>query len=138
MGTNIYIIEDHPLMQRMICEFLNRIPDLHVCGSASTAQEALNQLPMAAVDLALIDVSLPDMDGIHLVSELRAQQPTLRCLMLSGHQEQSYVQRALAVGACGYVAKGNPLELVNAIRHVLKGERYVSESLRAIPLEAVI
>jgi DNA-binding NarL/FixJ family response regulator len=130
MQANIYIIEDHPLMQRMMCEFINRMPDFYVCGIAGTAQDALDQIPATGVDLALVDVSLPDMDGIHLVSELHAQQPALRCLMLSGHQEHSYVQRALAVGARGYIAKGNPRELVNAIHQVLKGEIYLSEALR--------
>lgn len=131
MADQIYLIEDHPLMQRMMTEFINRMPDLHVCGMASTAEEALDQLPTTAVDLVLVDVSLPDMDGIHLVSELHKEQPALRCLMLSGHQERSYVQRALAVGARGYLAKGNPSELVMAIRQVMKGEIYLSETLRA-------
>lgn len=130
MTANIYLIEDHPLMQRMISEFIKRMPDLQVCGMAATAQEALAQLPSLAADLVLVDVSLPDMDGIHLVSELLEQQPTLYCLMLSGHQEHSYVQHALAVGARGYLAKGNPLELINAIQRVLHGELYLSESLR--------
>lgn len=131
MVAQIYLIEDHPLMQRMMAEFINRMPDLQVCGIAATAQDALDQLPTTAVDLVLVDVSLPDMDGIHLVSELHKQQPALRCLMLSGHQEHGYVQRALAVGARGYLAKGNPLELVTAIQQVLEGEIYLSESLRA-------
>lgn len=135
MQANIYLIEDHPLMQRMTCEFINRMADLHICGTAATAQEALAQLPTLKVDLVIIDVSLPDMDGIRLVDELHNQQPALRCLMLSGHQEQNYVERALAAGACGYIAKGNPLELIEAIRHVLKGESYVSKTLR--PQEAI-
>ena len=130
MTAHIYLIEDHPLMQRMISDFINRMPDLQMCGMAATAEEALAQLPSLAADLVLVDVSLPDMDGIHLVSELLEQQPTLYCLMLSGHQERSYVQRALAVGARGYLAKGNPLELINAIQRVLHGELYLSKSLR--------
>jgi len=132
MPANIYLIEDHPLMQRMTCEFINRMADLHVCGTAATAQAALDQLLTLTVDLVIVDVSLPDMDGIHLVSAIHSKQPTLRCLMLSGHQEQSYVERALAVGARGYIAKGNPLELIDAIRRVLKGEIYLSEALRAV------
>lgn len=132
MQANIYLIEDHPLMQRMTCEFINRMADLHVCGMAATAQEALDQLPTLTVDLVIVDVSLPDMDGIHLVSALHSKQPTLLCLMLSGHQEQSYVEQALAVGARGYIAKGNPPELIDAIRRVLKGEIYLSAALRAV------
>ncbi len=132
MQANIYLIEDHPLMQRMTCEFINRMADLHVCGMAATAKDALDHLPTLMVDLVIVDVSLPDMDGINLVSTLHTKEPTLRCLMLSGHQEQSYVERALAVGARGYVAKGNPLELIDAIRRVLKGEIYLSAALRAV------
>lgn len=135
MQANIYLVEDHPLMLRMTTEFINRMPDLRVCGTAATAQAALTELPTTAVDLVLVDVFLPDMDGIHLVSELRRHRSTLRCLMLSGHQEQSYVQRALAVGARGYIAKGNPLELMDAIRRVLKGEIYLSEALRVMSEE---
>ncbi|MCE7985328.1 MAG: DNA-binding response regulator [Caldilinea sp. CFX5] len=135
MQANIYLVEDHPLMLRMTAEFINRMPDLQVCGTAATAQEALTDLPTATVDLVLVDVSLPDMDGIQLVSALRSQQPALRCLMLSGHQEQSYVQRALAVGARGYIAKGNPLELIDAIRRVLKGDIYLSAALRTLAYE---
>jgi DNA-binding NarL/FixJ family response regulator len=129
MPANIYIIEDHLLVREMLAEFIDQMADLSVCGSAATAQEALAQIPTLVVDLAVIDVSLPDMDGIQLVSELRARQPALRCLMFSGHQERGYVQRALAGGASGYVAKGNPPELVTAIRLVLTGETYVSPSL---------
>ena len=102
---------------------------------AATAQEALAQIPTLAVDLIVVDLSLPDMDGIQLVGELRARQPDLRCLMLSGHQERNYVERALAAGACGYIAKGNPLELIEAIRRVLKGESYLSKTLR--PQESI-
>lgn len=118
-------------MQRMTREFLNRIPDFAVCGVASTAQEALAQMPTLPVDLALVDVSLPDMDGIELVQTLHAERPNLRCLMLSGHQESNYVQHALAVGACGYIAKGNPRELQEGIKQVLQGQIYLSASLRA-------
>lgn len=129
MPSTIYIIEDHPLVQEMLGEFINQIPGLQVCGMASTAKQALAEIPTLAVDLVIIDVSLPDMDGIQLIGELRARQPDLRCLMLSGHQEQSYVQRALALGAAGYVAKGNPTEMVTAIHQVLNGEMYLSLTL---------
>lgn len=129
MGSNIYIVEDHPLMQRMTKELINRMTNLQVCGVAATAQEALAQLPAAEVALVLVDVSLPDMSGIDLVRQLRAQHPDLCCLMLSGHQEQSYVQRALAAGARGYIAKGNPFELRDAIAQVLQGKIYLTQAL---------
>lgn len=126
MPTNIYITEDHPLVAEMLGEFINATPGLQVCGAATTAQAALAQIPTLAVDLVLIDVSLPDMDGLTLLETLLARQPTLRCLMFSGHQERDYVARALTLGARGYVAKGNPPELITAIRTVLTGEVYLS------------
>lgn len=128
MQANIYIIEDHPLMQRMMCEFINRIPDLHVCGVAATAQEALAQIPALVVEVVLVDVSLPDMNGIDLVRTLQAWRPALPCLIVSSYQETIYVQQALAAGACGYLFKGDPAELAVAIRRVLKGEAYLSTS----------
>ncbi|MCE7985326.1 MAG: DNA-binding response regulator [Caldilinea sp. CFX5] len=131
MPANIYITEDHPLVAEMLSEFINAMPGLQVCGAATTAQEAIDQIPRLTVDLVIIDVSLPDMDGIQLLQALRSQQPTLRCLMFSGHQERSYVQKALASGAGGYVAKGKPPELIDAINRVLQGEIYLSPSLRA-------
>lgn len=118
-------------MQRMLNDFLNRLPDVTVSGIATRGQEALDQLPTATVDLVLIDVSLPDMSGIDLLVELQKIRPGLPCLMLSGHQETIYIQRALAAGARGYVAKGKPLELSDAIQQVLAGEIYLNETVRA-------
>jgi len=130
MRANIYLIEDHPLMQKMFREFLERVADLQVCSMAASAQEALAQLPTAGADLVLIDISLPDMSSIDLLAKLQATLPTLPCLILSGHQEAVYVQRSLAAGAKGYVAKGNPMELVTAIQQVLAGDSYLSELMR--------
>lgn len=130
MIANIYIVEDHPLMQQTMAEFLNRAPDLHVCGAVSTAQEALAELPTTQTDLVLIDLALPDKSGLELLRSLQHMLPNLRCLMFSSYQDAIYVHQALAAGACGYLFKGEPLELVNAIRQVLNGERYVPESFR--------
>lgn len=130
MTTSIYLVEDHPLVQRILSEVLKRLLKMHVAGVSTTGQKALHQIPTQWVDLVLIDVSLPDMDGIDLVKHLHRQQPALPCVMLSAHQEHCYVQRAIAAGARGYIAKGNPLELEDAIGQVLQGVVYLSEPLR--------
>jgi DNA-binding NarL/FixJ family response regulator len=129
MPHHVFIVEDHALMRDMVATFLGSLPDLHVCGSARTAEDALRQLPDSA-DLVLIDIALPGMSGIDLVPELRARRPDVTCLVCSGHDEASYVQRALDAGVHGYVAKGHPAELAEAIQCVLRGERYLSASLR--------
>jgi len=130
MTTSIYIVEDHPLMQYTMVEFLNRTPDLVVCGAVSTAQEALAQLPTTQPDLVLIDLALPDMSGLDLLRSLQDTLPNLPCLMFSSYQEATYVHQALTAGARGYLFKGEPLELVKAIRQVLNGGRYVPEPFR--------
>jgi DNA-binding NarL/FixJ family response regulator len=125
----ILIVEDHTLIQRMVAEIINRAADLTVCGCVATGANALQMVAHQPVDLVLVDVSLPDMNGIELIESLRKQLPQLPCLVLSGHQEPHYIERALAAGAGGYLAKGNPHEIAPAIRQVLKGEQYLSKQV---------
>ena len=77
----------------------------------------------------LIDLSLPGMNGIELIQELRARYPDLRCAILSGHRSKTYARRALAAGANGYVLKGDPLEIETALHAILSGQRYVTRDL---------
>lgn len=132
MPTNIFIIEDHPIYREVLCEFLNGRPDFHICGSAGTAQEALLQLSAVNAALVLIDMTLPDMNGIELVSELQCHQPDLRCLMLSGSDRLGHVQQAFDAGAWGYIVKGGSRDLEEGIQHVVAGELYVSRQLRPV------
>lgn len=128
--TALLIVEDNATFATTVVHFINRIPGITVAALVQTAEEALEQLPRLAVDLALIDVSLPVMSGIELMTAIRQQMPGLRCVMLSGHHETDYVRRALAAGAQGYVLKENPLDLVAAIRAVTAGESFLSAELR--------
>ncbi len=128
MATQVYVVEDHEIMREMIIEFVKRFPELEICGSTDSAETALEELP-ESVDLVLIDTSLPGMSGIDLVAKLHDRHPALRCVMLSGHSEQTYVQRALHAGADGYILKGDPYELESAIQKIIDGERYISQSL---------
>ncbi len=123
----LLIVEDHTALARILARFLREQDDLAVSAVVQTGEAALAQLPHLTVDLVLVDVSLPGMSGIDLVAAIGEQYPDLPCLMLSGHDEPSYVRRALAAGARGYIAKGNPLALLEAVRRVLDGELYLSE-----------
>lgn len=130
MTANIYIVEDHLVMQQVLRMHFQRIPDLAICGMATNAEDALIAIPDTDASLVIVDVSLPDMTGIELVSRLRQLLPSLRCLMLSGHEDVVYVKRALNAGARGYLEKGKPKELAIAIKRVLAGEIYLNESVR--------
>jgi DNA-binding NarL/FixJ family response regulator len=125
------LVEDHPLMRETLSEFLRELSAIELIGMVATAEEALSFCEEQRPELALIDVSLPGMNGIDLVSELHARYPGMRCLMLSGHREVSYVERALANGASGYVLKGDPSELLRAVDAVARGETYLSDTVRS-------
>lgn len=131
MPYSVFIVEDHPLMRDMMAAYVDELPDLHVCESVRTAEEALDRLP-AAADLVLVDLSLPGMSGIELIREIQIRWPDLRCLVCSGHDEVSYVERSLRAGAHGYVAKGHPAELVDALQNLRRGKPYLSASLREL------
>ena len=135
MKYSIYIVEDNELVRGTLREFIEMDTDLQVCGVADSAEAALEELPDVHPDLLVVDVSLPGMSGIDLAREVKERKPELPCLMLSGHQERTYMQRALEVGARGYVLKGNPSDIFNAIHEVLGGETYMSAPLRGNPSE---
>lgn len=128
--SKIYIVEDNDRMRMLLHDWIDELPGLSICGAAESAEVALRELPGTQADLAVIDMSLPGMGGIELVAAIRALQPQLRCMILSGHNEKSYVERAFAAGAQGYLLKGEPLEIEGAIAQVLSGQQYLSESLK--------
>lgn len=130
MPTNIYIVEDHPLMREMLTELIEEDPDFRVCGVASSGEDALDHAEALNPHLLLIDISLPRMSGIEFVLEARQRWPLTRLVMLSGHGERHYAASALSAGANGFVVKGNPDEIVDAIRQVFRGETYLSASVR--------
>lgn len=124
--VRVFIVEDHPIMRQALLALVNREADLSVCGDAVTAEVALERIAAVAPDVALLDVSLPGMDGLELVARLHGLHPTLRCMMLSGHSERTYIDRALAAGACGYVLKSDVAEIVDGVRSVAEGRTYLS------------
>lgn len=117
-------------MLQLLCDFINWLPDMVVCGSAVSGQEALAQLPNLPVDLVLVDASLTDINSIVLVKTLFTRCPDLPCLILSGCQDIERVRNALAAGARGYIVKGNPHEFPEAIRLVLNDEIYLSPQVK--------
>lgn len=126
----ILLVEDNAILASTLVRFLSRQDNLTAVKVASSAEAALEQFPQAAVDLVLVDVSLPGMNGIDLVARLHEQYPALHCVMLSGHNEASYVGRALAAGAKGYVVKSDPVAILEAVQSVLGGKTYLSKELQ--------
>ncbi len=116
-------------MRETLRDYLALTEDLELCGMADDAEKASIALETAEPDVVVVDVALPGRSGLDLLVEIQARWGT-PCVILSGHGERSYVGRAFAAGARGYVLKGNPLDLPLAIRRVMEGEVHLSESLR--------
>ncbi len=126
---SVLLVEDHVRVSQAIARFLQEKGQIEISAIARSGEEALEKLPHLSVDLALIDVSLPNMSGIDLMMILHKEYPDLPCLMLSGHLANSYVTRSLTAGARGYILKGNSTAILEGIQRVLDGEIYLSEEL---------
>ncbi|MEX2465699.1 MAG: response regulator transcription factor [Gemmatimonadota bacterium] len=138
MTHRVFLVEDHELMRTVMQEFVDDLPETEVVGTADSGEQALKVLASMTANrphVLLVDVSLPGMSGIDLVRDVSHRWPDISCVMLSGHLRPSYVERAFAAGARGYVRKGKPTEVDAAIRHVLAGGRYTSESLKPLAQE---
>ena len=128
--TRILIVDDHPLMREGLFELVGGEADMEVCGQAESAEAALAALEATRPDVAIVDLTLGEDDGVALVAELRRRAPQLRILVLSMHDEALYAERLLGLGAHGYVMKQEAAEVfVGALRRVIGGEHYVSAKL---------
>ena len=133
VSTNsILLVEDHAGFAKALLNMLVQNPGLQIVAVADSAEAAIQYLRKSQVDLVLLDYSLPDMSGISLLEVLLVEHPDQRCAMLSGHLSLQHARRALEAGARGYLIKDNPLEILNGIPRILKGEIYVSEELRGL------
>lgn len=135
MAHTIYLVEDQDLMRSSMRTYLSAEDDFDVIGTADSGEAAIHDLVesgQALPDVVLVDVALPGMSGIDLVGQLREAHPSLACLILSGHAEESYVEAAHQAGAKGYVMKGKPDEYIRAIRATLAGESYRSETVASM------
>lgn len=132
----VLIVDDHPMMRIGLAQLVDNEPDLKVCAEADSAGGALNIVVGQAVDLILLDISLPDKNGLELIKDIRALKPGLPILAVSMHDESLYAERVLRAGGRGYIMKqeGGKM-LLQAIRQVLNGKIYVSEKMAAGILE---
>jgi DNA-binding NarL/FixJ family response regulator len=121
------IVDDHPLFRLGLADLINAAKDLSSCCEASSSREALRMLRMCPPDAAIIDISLPGINGIELIKIVKAELPKLPILVLSMYEEERYALRALRAGALGYLTKCNALDdVLGALRKVLDGGMYVS------------
>ena len=126
----IFLVDDHPLVREWLGHLINRQTDLVLCGEAGDASEAMREIRRRAPDAVVVDISLGGSSGIELVTEIKLAFPRIAVLVLSMHEDSTYVERALRAGALGYVAKRETTaKIVAAIRQVLRGQYFLSGPL---------
>jgi DNA-binding NarL/FixJ family response regulator len=132
----ILIVDDHPMMRQGLAQLISDEPDLAVLGEAATARQALDLVTARKPDLVLLDISLPDKNGLELVKDIHALSPEVLILAVSMHDEALFAERMLRAGARGYIMKQEGgKELLAAIRQILRGQIYVSGKISARILE---
>jgi len=126
----ILIVDDHPVMRRGLTDTLESEPGFEVVAQLERAEEVLDVMDGIDIDLMLVDVSLPGMNGIELVKNVLFQKPGQKILVISRHEEALYAERALRAGAKGYIMKFESGEtILKAVKKVLGGGLYVSDGL---------
>lgn len=126
----ILVADDHPIVRQGLKQIIADNPDMVVTVEAADGQEVLSQVWKNEFDVVLLDISMPVMNGLDILKQLKSQKPRLAVLLLSVHPEEQYALRALKAGAAGYVTKDKaPEELISAIRAVASGKKYISPSL---------
>lgn len=122
MTIQVFLLDDHEVVRKGVAALLGTNPDITVVGEASTAAEALARVPELRPDVAVLDVRLPDGDGVQVCRDLRAGMPDLKCLMLTSYSDDEALFESVMAGAAGYVLKEvRGGDLVRAIRTVAQG-----------------
>jgi DNA-binding NarL/FixJ family response regulator len=118
----VFLLDDHEVVRRGVRDLLESEGDIDVVGEASSAAEALVRVPAVKPDVAVLDVRLPDGDGVSVCRELRSQLPDLRCLMLTSFADDEALFDAILAGAAGYVLKQvRGADILGAVRTVAAG-----------------
>ena len=126
----LFLVDDHPLVRERLGQLIDQQPDMAVCGECADAAECLRLLATTKPDLVIVDLSLKSSHGIELIKDIKIQNPDLRILVLSMHEESLFAERSLRAGALGYVTKQeSTATILSAIRRVLTGEMFLTERM---------
>ena len=139
MTIRALLADDHALMREGLRALLDATSDIEVVGEVRTGREAERQVVLLNPDVVLMDIAMPDLNGIEAARLIHAKSPAVRIMMLSMHATAEYVYRAFEAGACGYLLKEVAAEeVITAVRTVHGGGRYLSPALaESVPDPAI-
>ena len=131
MGIRVIVADDYPVIRRVLCDMLESHPDIKIIGDAGNGKDAIDRCLSLTPDVAIVDVHMPDLNGIEVTRQIVSQLPRVKVLALSGDPDLQYVRGMLTAGASGYVLKDFILEeLVSAVRTIDKSGTYLSAKIK--------
>ena len=132
----VFLLDDHELVRRGLRELLESGGGIEICGEAETAEEALSRIPPTKPDVAILDVRLPDGNGVEVCREIRSRHPEINCLILTSFSDDDALFQAIMAGAAGYLLKQiRGTDLVDAVRRVSAGQSLLDPGVTARVLE---
>ena len=136
--VRVYLIDDHPIVREGFARALTDAPDIVVVGQADTAALALKEAPFTQPDVILVDLNMPDRDGIELIGALHARMPEVKLLVLSAYDDEFRVAEALRAGAHGYLVKTSRMaEVIEGVRRIAAGGAALSPKITGAVLRAM-
>jgi two-component system, NarL family, invasion response regulator UvrY len=124
----VLLADDHSIVRAGLRRIVEESGDMEVVAEAADGKKAIQQVHKTCPDVVVVDISMPDMDGLEVISQLQPQYPKLPIIILTMYEEEQYVVRAIEAGAMGYLTKRSaPEQLVKAIRKVHAGYRFLTE-----------
>lgn len=128
--TTVFLVDDHKILRESLIFLLRQEASLEVIGEAADGHDAYKDIMRLKPDIAILDISIPQLNGLDLAAKLKQELPEIRIIMLTMHKSEEFIARAYGIGVSGYLLKDNALEeLLNCIRSVIKGRTYLSEDL---------
>lgn len=129
-NTTVYLVDDHKILRESLIYLLRQEASLEVIGEAADGHDAYRDILRLKPDIAILDISIPSLNGLDLAAKLKQELPELRIIILTMHKTEEFVARAYSLGVSGYLLKDNALEeLLKCIRCVVEGKTYLSEDL---------
>jgi DNA-binding NarL/FixJ family response regulator len=136
--TRVFLLDDHEVVRRGVRELLEAEDDMEIVGEAGTAEEARGRIPATNPNVAILDVRLPDGDGVEVCREIRSNHPEVACIMLTSYADDDAVYAAIMAGASGYLLKQvRGTDLIEGVRRVARGDSLLDPSVTARVLERI-
>jgi DNA-binding NarL/FixJ family response regulator len=139
MKTRILLVDDHKILRDGICSLVKEYPDMEVVGEAADGRTAIRLVKELSPDVIIMDISMPDLNGIDATRRIIADYPDVKIIALSMHYDKQFVSEIFKAGASGYLLKDSAFdELEHAIRIVMDGKTYINPQIASLVVESLV